>query len=249
MLKKFGLIFAMAIMVALASAPVLAKEGKGQGNSNKGGAKSSETWTEDNDTNDGGTPNNVADEGDNQHPSGKDRSVEHGNSGNQGKSSSHPDDSKGPMRFEGEQGPDKPNGPGGSDLADQDGNNGCGNDDDFDDDNNGWCGGKPKTDHDAEPPGDDNEPPGDDDEEETPNTPPVTPPGPPSETPPLVLGGGGSLTPLVQVLGVKTVAAPQVAGQTLPLTGFSVEGLLVIALSVLAIGMLIQVQNRRYERA
>ena len=77
---------------------------------------------------------------DNQHPSGKDRSGESGGSGNQGKSESNPDDSKGPMRYEGGLGDDKPGGPGGEDLADQDGNNGCGNDDDFDDDNNGHCG-------------------------------------------------------------------------------------------------------------
>jgi hypothetical protein len=44
------------------------------------------------------------------------------------------------MRYEGGLGDDKPNGPGGTDAADQDGNNGCGNDDDFDDDNNGHCG-------------------------------------------------------------------------------------------------------------
>ncbi len=87
-----------------------------------------------------------SDAGDNQHPSGKDRSVEHGKSGNQGKAESNPDDSKGPQRFEdrsrGEvaRGDDKPQGPGGTDRADQDGNNGCGNDDDFDDDNNGHCG-------------------------------------------------------------------------------------------------------------
>ena len=125
----------------------------------KGGAQSTESgasdhdgdadsdsgtaYTEDNDTNDSNTPNNVSDDGDNAHPSGKDRSVENGGSGTQGKSESNPDDSKGPMRYEGNIGDDKPNGPGGTDLADQDGNNGCGNDDDFDDDNNGWCG-KPK---------------------------------------------------------------------------------------------------------
>lgn len=110
-----------------------------------GDADSSSTaYAEDNDTNDGGIENNVADEGDNAHPSGKDRSVENGKSGDQGKSESNPDDSKGPMRYEGAPGDDKPNGPGGTDLADQDGNNGCGNDDDFDDDNNGWCGRKPK---------------------------------------------------------------------------------------------------------
>ena len=103
---------------------------------------SSTSYTEDTDTNDGGTPNNVADEGDNAHPSGKDRSVENGGSGTQGKSESNPDDSKGPMRYEGPIGDDKANGPGGTDLADQDGNNGCGNDDDFDDDNNGHCGRK-----------------------------------------------------------------------------------------------------------
>ena len=96
--------------------------------------KTPPAFTEDTDTNDGGTPNNVVDDGDNQHPSGRDRSVEPGGSGNQGNSPSDPDgDSNG--------GPDKPNGPGGVDLADQDGNNGCGNDDDFEDDNNGNCGG------------------------------------------------------------------------------------------------------------
>jgi hypothetical protein len=92
-------------------------------------------YTEDNDTNDGGTPNNVADAGDNRHPSGKDRSVEAGGSGTQGKAESDPDGVK-------NGGADKPNGPGGIDKADQDGNNGCGNDDDFEDDNNGNCGGR-----------------------------------------------------------------------------------------------------------
>jgi hypothetical protein len=97
-------------------------------------------YTEDNDTNDGSTPNNEPDEGDNAHPSGKDRSVEAGNSGNQGNSESDPDDDgRGPERTNG--GPDKPNGAGGVDLADQDGNNGCGNDDDFEDDNEGHCRG------------------------------------------------------------------------------------------------------------
>jgi hypothetical protein len=93
------------------------------------------TVTEDNDHNDGGTPNNVVDDGDNQHPSGKDRSVERGGSGNQGASSSDPDGTS-------NGGADKPGGSGGYDKADQDGNNGCGNDDDFEDDNNGNCGGK-----------------------------------------------------------------------------------------------------------
>ena len=84
------------------------------------------------------------DEGDNEHPSGKARSVEPGNSGTQGDSNSDPDDDeRGPDRTNG--GPDKqPDGVGGIDRDDQDNNNGCGNDDDFEDDNEGWCGAKPK---------------------------------------------------------------------------------------------------------
>jgi len=147
-------------LLVLSAAPAFAHHKadhtQGGGNSaqasdHDGDADSNEStaYTEDNDTNDGGTANNVADEGDNAHPSGKDRSVENGGSGNQGKSESNPDDSEGPMRFEGAHGDDKPNGPGGTDLADQDGNNGCGNDDDFDDDNNGWCG-KPEAEEEEE---------------------------------------------------------------------------------------------------
>ena len=118
--------------------PDKAKDNDGDADSDSGTA-----YTEDDDTNDGGTPNNVPDDGDNAHPSGKDRSVENGGSGNQGNSESDPDDDgRGPDRSNG--GPDKPNGSGGVDKADQDGNNGCGNDDDFEDDNEGWCGRKPK---------------------------------------------------------------------------------------------------------
>jgi hypothetical protein len=148
-------VFALLLAVA---APALAhhKEGHEQGaasqedsDGSKGnGAKDNDgdadsdpntSYTEDDDTNDGNTPNNQPDEGDNAHPSGKDRSVESGGSGNQGNSESDPDDDgRGPDRSNG--GPDKPNGSGGVDEADQDGNNGCGNDDDFEDDNEGWCG-------------------------------------------------------------------------------------------------------------
>lgn len=71
------------------------------------------------------------------HPSGKDRNVEPGGSGTQGKSTSDPD-----LMTNG--GADKPGMDGGFD-EDKDGNNGCGNDDDFEDDNNGWCGGKPRV--------------------------------------------------------------------------------------------------------
>ncbi len=123
---------------AAASQDDKAKDNDGDADSDSGTA-----YTEDDDGNDGGTPNNVPDEGDNAHPSGKDKSVENGGSGNQGKSESDPDDDgRGPDRSNG--GPDKPNGSGGVDKADQDGNNGCGNDDDFEDDNEGWCGRKPK---------------------------------------------------------------------------------------------------------
>ena len=141
----------MAALVALMmlSSPALASNGKGKGHGkDKAQGSGSDhdgdagntagTTTEDNDTNDGGTPNNVVDDGDNAHPSGKDRSVEHGKSSsnpNQGKSESDPDGN-------GNGGYDKPGGSGGVDQADQDGNNGCGNDDDFEDDNNGNCGGK-----------------------------------------------------------------------------------------------------------
>ena len=122
------------------SEPQETNQGAGSDHDGDADSDGGTAYTEDNDTNDNNTANNVPDDGDNAHPSGKDRSVENGGSGNQGKSESNPDDSKGPMRYEGKIGDDKPNGPGGTDLADQDGNNGCGNDDDFDDDNNGWCG-------------------------------------------------------------------------------------------------------------
>ena len=142
----FSLIAALTAIFLMA-APALAhhKDAHAGGNDRSDDSQTSAEWTEDNDTNDGGTPNNVSDDGDNAHPSGKDRSVENGKSGNQGKATSDPDDDgRGPDRSNG--GADKPNGPGGVDKADQDGNNGCGNDDDFEDDNEGWCTGKPKSD-------------------------------------------------------------------------------------------------------
>lgn len=120
----------VTVMGGVASAAPSTERGKG--------SDQTITVTEDNDTNDN-TRNNVADDGDNAHPSGKDRSVEHGGSGNQGKASHDPDDDgHGPDRSNG--GADHPGADGGVDLADQDGNNGCGNDDDFEDDNEGWCG-------------------------------------------------------------------------------------------------------------
>ena len=123
----------------------------GKGADNDGDADSDPNTAQEDD-------HTTADSGDNAHPSGKDRSVENGGSGNQGKAESNPDDSKGPMRYEGTQGDDKPGGPGGTDLADQDGNNGCGNDDDFNDDNNGWCGRPTKDQPDNTKPSDTNTP-------------------------------------------------------------------------------------------
>ncbi|MGH2691066.1 MAG: hypothetical protein ACRDHM_01000 [Actinomycetota bacterium] len=100
------------------------------------------TLTED--TDDDGVPNapDPLGDTDNAHPSGKDKHVEAGGSGNQGKAVSDPDDDgRGPDRTN--RGVDQPGGAGGLDILDQDGNNGCGNDDDFEDDNEGNCGGKP----------------------------------------------------------------------------------------------------------
>ncbi|MDQ3986501.1 MAG: hypothetical protein M3280_08395 [Actinomycetota bacterium] len=141
---------------------------------------------------------NVSDAGDNAHPSGKDRSVEKTWSGsanpNQGKSESDPDDNVGPQRRECGGDPstdprggctDKPNGAGGRDLGDQDGNNGCGNDDDFDDDNNGWCG-KPKPTVKGGPPPRKPPPKVPPPKEQPPEKPPRIFPRPPVEKPPPV---------------------------------------------------------------
>ena len=197
--------------------------------------------TEDNDTNDNGTPNNVSDEGDNQHPSGKDRSIENGRSGNQGRSGSDPDDDgNGPDRTN--SGPDKPNGSGGADKADQDDNNGCGNDDDFEDDNEGWCS-----------PGSERQPSGT-------LTPlplilpvPVTSPSPdavlPSvdeqpETPDSVLGDtihkGRFDGP--SVLGDQV--NPSTKPAALPFTGGSVITIIIIAVGLLLVGALVMRARR-----
>ncbi len=147
---SLSMMFTGALVVGGLSAPALAspKDRSGKGQSSKASSKPSKpartspAVTEDND--DDGVPNHVVDAGDNQHPSGKDRSVEHGGSGNQGKSSSDPDRTT-------NGGTDKPGGRGGVDRHDQDGNNGCGNDDDFEDDNNGHCGGRRRANRGSSP--------------------------------------------------------------------------------------------------
>ena len=133
-----ALLVAVLALVAVGMSPAFAHHRDGH----EGGSTGSETTeANDGDADDSTDPN--VDEDDNPHPSGKDRSTEGGASGNQGSTTSDPDDDgHGPDRSNG--GPDKPGGSGGVDAADQDGNNGCGNDDDFEDDNEGWCGGKPK---------------------------------------------------------------------------------------------------------
>lgn len=73
------------------------------------------------------------------HPSGKDKDEQRGNSNIQGKSHSNPD----------RDGVDKPYSADNQlafsqGLSDFDGNNGCGNDNDFSDDNNGKCLGRVK---------------------------------------------------------------------------------------------------------
>jgi hypothetical protein len=126
-------------------APGQQKKAGAEGSDHDGDADSdSSTVTDESDADE-----STADEGDNAHPSGKDRSIENSpeSNPNQGNSESNPDDTNGPMRCEGVCGEDdKSNAGGGEDAADQDGNNGCGNDDDFDDDNNGWCGKPTETD-------------------------------------------------------------------------------------------------------
>jgi hypothetical protein len=229
-IKLSVFIGAIALVAGAFIAPAWAnhKPGHTQGGSssssdNDGDADSDPgtTYTEDNDTNDGGTPNNQSDDGDNAHPSGKDRSVEHGKSGTQGKAESDPDNNgKGPDRENG--GPDKANGSGGTDLADQDGNNGCGNDDDFEDDNEGWCG--PHE-----------------------NGGPNNPPNPSTEkTPPgdeVLPGGEKRPNPESTVEGLVLERSPAVAagaaGKELPFTGADLDPYIAAGLIFILGGLLL----------
>jgi hypothetical protein len=136
---------AVSIVFGLAGTAVAGERSQGDEHRHAASVSSDSTvLTEDTDTNDGGTADGVVDTGDNAHPSGNDRSVEPGGSGDQGSATAEPDqDGHGPERDQG--GLDQADGPGGTDLADQDGNNGCGNDDDFEDDNEGRCGRPVRT--------------------------------------------------------------------------------------------------------
>lgn len=84
-------------------------------------------------------PTDIVDTQPSDHPSGKDRNVEPGNSGTQGKSESNPDGNGVDKPYPADKQPARSQG-----RNDNDGNNGCGNDNDFSDDNNGNCGGKKK---------------------------------------------------------------------------------------------------------
>jgi hypothetical protein len=184
-----------------------------------------------------GVANDVVDAGDNRHPSGNDRSVEPGGSGDQGASASTPDqDGHGPERDV--NGTDKPDGPGGLDVIDQDRNNGCGNDDDFEDDNEGWCGHQPAP--------------------ETPGN-PVTPPPPPT-TPTVVVAGqvqpaAAAAAPVAtQVLGLvlerptpvsSAAPATSVAAAALARTGFAAVPLVALALALILVGDVLRRAARR----
>jgi hypothetical protein len=254
MFRKARLLAFASVVLLMSFAPAaLAKEGKAKGKGHEKGAPPAAVWTEDNDTNDGGTPNNVADAGDNAHPSGKDRSVENGNSGNQGKSQSDPDgNSNG--------GPDKPNGSGGVDKADQDGNNGCGNDDDFEDDNNGNCGGRKKDkgnngggnngggNNGGGNNGGGNNGGGNNGGNNGGNGGSNTGGSSTSTTPTVVLSAGGTSPQPTQVLGVKYQNLGA-SGDVLPKTGLEIAPLMVMALAALMIGALIERKNRSTETA
>jgi hypothetical protein len=249
----------LALMVVPTTAFGSSGQGQGQGseNSNAGGngkgdsAKNGgEIPTSDNDgdaNSDGGSQvtedtdqtdehnpavdNNIVDgPGDNAHPSDKDRSVEH-DSGNQGNSESNPDDTNGPGdRWEGQEGQaDRPDGWGGEDLDDQDGNNGCGNDDDFDDDNNGKCG-------EPGPP------------ENPPENPPANPPG----------GGGDVILPNVifrhpqpdtVIQGKRIVSHPRPPLQAqLPFTGAGLAPYLLLGLGLVTGGAALSAVRPRRNR-
>jgi hypothetical protein len=123
---------ALAISLVPATA-AFAAPGNGNGTSQQGGERTTETTSTVERWECEDTPDQPS-----LHPSGRDRHCEPGGSGTQGKARSEPDaDGRGPDRND--RGTDKPGHDGGLYPEDQDGNNGCGNDHDFEDDNEGWC--------------------------------------------------------------------------------------------------------------
>ncbi|MCA1674572.1 MAG: hypothetical protein LC799_21080, partial [Actinobacteria bacterium] len=143
-------------------------------------------------------------------------------------------------------GTDKPNGTGGMDQADQDGNNGCGNDDDFEDDNEGWCGKPPKDDDDDEVKAAKTDKPCDADhtmkgvqpceDDEVASAADVMPAAP-STT---VMGLRVAAKPVVKAAKIAPaqVRGARVRGGVLPFTGASIAVFLFIALGLVAAGYL-----------
>ncbi len=227
MARRSTIFVALAALLALGlmvSAPVALAHHRGKhdngrasasggGSDHDGDADNDPAVTTEDDDADG--VSNAGDTNESHHPSGKDKFLENGKSGNQGKSESDPDDNVGPMRREelpcdndprgDDTCTDKPGGSGGHDTLDQDGNNGCGNDQDFDDDNNGWCGKSAVVE---------------------------TPP------PPTVQSGGEEAAAVVlgaRIHKHRRVAVAQVAG-ALPFTGAGLTGFVVVALAMITSG-------------
>jgi hypothetical protein len=259
--SRLAVITAALITLFLAAAPAVAHhkddhkggppgQSKGHGGQSKdhGGQSKDHDGDADSDPATSHEDGHAAEEGvdDNQHPSGKDKSAEHGNSGNQGKSESDPDNNgRGPDRCAGYDnnsdrcGTDKPGGSGGADEDDQDGNNGCGNDDDFDDDNEGWCG-KPEKPAESQP----------SDESAVAAIDVTNPPSAEGSPKGEVSGSGvsndqpASAQASGSVESASQEAAPSASGTVLPFTGDSARTFLTLALVLIACGVLITAFSR-----
>ena len=210
------------------------------------------TVTEDNDND--GMPNTPDPEGDldNRHPSGKDRSAESGGSGNQGKAESTPDQNgTGPERDY--EGTDKPDGAGGLDKLDQDGNNGCGNDDDFEDDNEGLCGGKTKPAKPAEP---EKTPPSSDDAATSSSSAQGTSVSPAATTSQTIVrdasaedGGNDPVGPAGVLSGAVAAPAVAIVDGELAFTGLNVMSLLLVMSILGLLGAAMVLAARRHRKA
>ncbi len=175
--------------------------------------------------------------GESRHPSGKDRTVEKGGSGTQGKSTSDPDGAS-------NGGADKPGGSGGVYSGDQDGNNGCGNDQDFEDDNNGNCGrpagvgggNTPDVEGDIEEDDDDDEEQNDDGDQDA------------DDEGGAVGSNRAGSSGGARVLGTRftrgSTAEGAVAGVTLTRTGTNLDRLVMFASILLLFGALLRLADR-----
>jgi hypothetical protein len=198
-----------------------------------GGSGNADVITEDTDSD--GVPNvpDPVGDTDNQHPSGNDRHAEAGKSGNQGKAGSDPDGV-------GNGGVDQPDGTGGDDRYDQDGNNGCGNDDDFEDDNNGKCGKASPLTTPSPSPMPSSSPP--------PSVQPSSPPTPEEDVQGQAQGSGGGD---VSAAGETTPdarpsrAQPRPGGPALAFTGSDIWTLVAVAVGLVLLGVALLWLGRR----